>query len=137
METILAGNVVLQHVWDSGKDLGFVQCSTGIWFDISKYYSLHCSEQGVQGSWEGVGVVLGCVPESPSLFQAGVDLPPHSASSLVASRETSQTASQNRVSLAFHIPPEPLNTKNILLYMAFLATLLEERTSLLPPQATY
>lgn len=56
------------------------------------------TEQGVQGSWEGVGVVLGCVPESPSLFQAGVDLPPHSASSLVAFKDTSQTAaSRSRV----------------------------------------
>lgn len=55
------------------------------------------SEQSAQGSWGGVGVVLGCVSESPSLFQAGVDVPPHSASSLVASKETSQTDSQSRV----------------------------------------
>lgn len=55
------------------------------------------AERGVQGGWEGTGVALGCGPDSPSLFRAGVDLPPRSASSLVASKETSQTTSQSGV----------------------------------------
>lgn len=73
--------------------------------------------------------VLGCVPESPSLFHETVDLLTHFSFILVASEETSLQFIWHFTSL--------LHYKNTFLYLGCLVTLLEEPEALLPPQATH
>lgn len=75
--------------------------------------------------------VLGCVPESPSLFHETVDLLTHFSFILVASEETSLQFIWHFTSL--------LHYKNtfFFLYLGCLVTLLEEPEALLPPQATH
>lgn len=70
--------------------------------------------------------VLGCVPESPSLFHEAVDLLTHFSSILVASEETSLQFIWRFTSLLHY------KKNTFFFFLACLVTLLEEPEALLP-----